>query len=130
MDFFKEHGIISQLTPPETPQLNGVSERRNQTLLDMVRSMVSYMDWPTFLWGFMLQTAAYILNRVPSKSIFTIPYEIWHNKALSFKHVKIWGCPSYIKKLKTDKLEVRSIQDRFIGYPKDSLGYYFYLPAE
>ena len=47
--FLKEHGIISQLTPPETPQLNGVSKRRNRTLLDMVRSMMSYTDLPTFL---------------------------------------------------------------------------------
>ena len=55
----------------------------------MVRSMMSYMDLPTFLWGFMLQTAAYILNRVPSKSISTTPYEIWHGKVPSLKHVKI-----------------------------------------
>ena len=43
-EFLKEHGIVSQLTPPGTPQLNGVSERRNRTLLDMVRSMMSYTD--------------------------------------------------------------------------------------
>nr|GEU49646.1 hypothetical protein [Tanacetum cinerariifolium] len=32
----KACGIIQQLTPPYTPQHNGVSERRNRTLLDMV----------------------------------------------------------------------------------------------
>ncbi|KAK1697773.1 hypothetical protein QYE76_014470 [Lolium multiflorum] len=37
----KKCGILSQLTPPGTPQRNGVSERRNRTLLDMVRSMIS-----------------------------------------------------------------------------------------
>ncbi|KAJ9553556.1 hypothetical protein OSB04_017601 [Centaurea solstitialis] len=35
-----ECGIVSQLTPPHTPLMNGVSERRNRTLLDMVRSMM------------------------------------------------------------------------------------------
>ena len=50
-----------------------------------------------FPWGFTLQTAAYILNRIPSKSVSTTPYEIWHGKAPSLKHVKIWGCPTYIK---------------------------------
>ena len=69
--------------------------------------------------------ASYILNHVPSKSISTTPYEIWHGKAPSLKHVKIRGCPTYIKKLKIDKLDARLIQSRFIGYPKDSLGYYF-----
>ena len=37
----KQSGIVSQLTPPGTPQRNGVSERRNRTLFDMVRSMIS-----------------------------------------------------------------------------------------
>ncbi|GJW35178.1 retrotransposon protein, putative, ty1-copia subclass [Tanacetum coccineum] len=41
LDHLRSRGIISQLTPPYTPQHNGVSERRNRTLLDMVRSMMS-----------------------------------------------------------------------------------------
>ena len=41
LDYLRECGIVSQLTPPRTPQLNGVAERRNRTLLDMVRSMMS-----------------------------------------------------------------------------------------
>ena len=41
-DHFMEHGILSQLTAPRTPQHNGVAERRNRMLLDMVRSMMSY----------------------------------------------------------------------------------------
>ena len=96
----------------------------------MVRSMMSYTDLPISLWGFALHTASYILNRVPSKSISNTPYEIWHGKAPSLKHVKIWGCPAFIKKLKSDKLDVKSIKGRFVGYPKDSLGFCFYLPAE
>ena len=93
----------------------------------MVRSMMSSTDLPTFLQGFALQTAAYILNRVLSS---TTPYEIWHGKAPSLKHVKIQGCLASIKKLKIKKLDAKSIQGWFIGYPKDSLGYYFYLPTE
>ena len=96
----------------------------------MVRSMMSYTDLPISLWGYALQTACYILNRVPSKSVATTPYEIWHGRTPSLKHVKIWGCPAFIKKLKTDKLDVKSIKGRFVGYPKGSLGYCFYLPAE
>ena len=37
----KQHGIVSQLMPPGTPQRNGVSERRNRTLFNVVRSMMS-----------------------------------------------------------------------------------------
>ena len=49
---------------------------------------------------------------------------------VSLKHVKIWGYPAFIKKLKSDKLDAKSIKGRFVGYPKDSLRYCFYLPAE
>ena len=107
-----------------------VSEWRNRTLLDMVHSIMSFTDLPEFLWGYCLMTAIYVLNRVSSKTIPTTPYEIWHGKAPSLKHVKIWGCPAFIKKLKSDKLDAKSIKGRFVGYPKDSLGYCFYLPAE
>ena len=41
VDYLKNCGIVSQRTPPGTTQLNGISERRNRTLLDMVRSMMS-----------------------------------------------------------------------------------------
>ena len=95
--------------------------------MDMVRSMTSYTDLPISLWGFVLQTTSYILNRVPSKSVATTPYEIWNGRKPSLKHVKIWGCPTFIKRLKSDKLDVKLIKG---GYPKDSLGFYFYLPTE
>ena len=47
----KQCGIVSQLTPPGTPQRNGVSERHNRTLLDMVRSMMSLTDLPLSFLG-------------------------------------------------------------------------------
>ena len=52
-------GIVSQLTPPRTPQCNGVLERRNRTLLDMVHSMMSFADLPLSFWGYALETAAF-----------------------------------------------------------------------
>ena len=45
-DHFLEHGTLSQLKAPRTPQHNGVAERTNMTLLDMVRSMMSYSSLP------------------------------------------------------------------------------------
>ena len=127
LDYLKDNGIVSQWTPSGMPQLNGVSEWRNRTLLDMVRSMMSFTDLPEFLWGYCLMIAIYVLNRVPSKTVPTTPYEIWHGKKPSLNHLKIWGCPAHVKRQQTDKLEFRSFRARFIGYPKESLGYYFYI---
>ncbi|GJU11291.1 retrotransposon protein, putative, ty1-copia subclass [Tanacetum coccineum] len=67
---------VSQLTPPRTPQLNGVTERRNRTLLDMVRSMMSQATLPISFWGYALETAAHILNLVPTKKVSKTPFEI------------------------------------------------------
>ena len=66
LTYLKENGILSQWTPPMTPQLNGVSERRNRTLLDMVRSMTSFATLPMYFLGLDLVIACYILNRVSS----------------------------------------------------------------
>ena len=59
----KQCEIVSLLTPPGTPQCNGVSERHNRTLLDMVRFMMSLTDLPLSFWGFALETAAFTLKK-------------------------------------------------------------------
>ncbi|MBY3556061.1 DDE-type integrase/transposase/recombinase, partial [Modestobacter lapidis] len=51
-DHLKNCGIVSQLTPPGTPQLNGVSERRNRTLIYIVRSLMSHTHLPLSFWGY------------------------------------------------------------------------------
>ena len=60
--FVKDNDILAQLTPPYTPQMNGVSERRNHTLLDMVRSMMSFLKLLISLWGYALETAVLVLT--------------------------------------------------------------------
>ncbi|GJS59033.1 zinc finger, CCHC-type containing protein [Tanacetum coccineum] len=62
-----DHGIIAHRTPPYTPQHNGVSKRRIRTLLDMVRSMMSQTTLPKSFWDYALETAACILNMVPTE---------------------------------------------------------------
>ena len=64
----KQCGIVLQLTPPGTPQHNGVFERHNRTLLDIVQSMMSLTNLPLSFWGYALETATFTLNRAPSKN--------------------------------------------------------------
>ncbi|KAL0451190.1 UNVERIFIED_CONTAM: Retrovirus-related Pol polyprotein from transposon TNT 1-94 [Sesamum latifolium] len=51
-------------------------------------------------------------------------------QACSYKYLRVWGSPAYVKRLVGDKLDSRSSLCRFIGYPKETAGYYFYDPAE
>ena len=76
LDYLKKYGIVSQLTPPRTPQLNGVAERRKRNLLDMVRSMMSRASLPISFWGYALETATHILNLVPTKKVAKTPHEM------------------------------------------------------
>ena len=55
----KQCGIVSQLTPPGTPHHNGVSERHNRTLLDIVQSMMFLTDLPILFWNHALETATF-----------------------------------------------------------------------
>ncbi|GJW76150.1 zinc finger, CCHC-type containing protein, partial [Tanacetum coccineum] len=133
LDHLKDHEIIAHRTPPYTPQHNGVSERRNKTLLDMVRSMMCQTTLPKSFWDYALETAARILNMVPTKKVEKTPYEVWHGQAPKLSYLKVWGCEALVKRdtlTKPDKLEPRSIKCIFIGYPKETIGYSFYYPPE
>ena len=122
----KQCGIVSQLTPPGTPQRNGVSEHRNRTLLDMVRSMMSLTDLPLSFWGYALETATFTLNRAPSKSVKTTLYELWFSSKPKLSFLKVWSCDAYVKKFHLDKLKPKSEKCVFVGYPKVTVGYSFY----
>lgn len=67
--FLQEEGIIAWYTMLGTPKQNGADERRNQTLMDMVKSMISNSSLPLNLYKKALKTVMYILNWVPSKVV-------------------------------------------------------------
>jgi len=129
--FLKECEIVPQYTMPDKPSMNSVAKRRNQTLKDMVRSMISHSTLPESLWGEALKTAVYILNRVPSKAVNKTSYELWTNKRLNLKHLHIWGCPAEARPYKSHvrKLDLRTISRYFVGYEERSRGYKFYDPT-
>ncbi|GJZ46447.1 putative RNA-directed DNA polymerase [Tanacetum coccineum] len=130
-DFCKDHGIINQYTMSGTPQQNGVAEKRNRTVMDMVSSMLANSKFPEFLWTGALKTATHILNRVPSKSVPKTPYEIWTRRKPSLRYLRVWGCLAEAKLYnpQSRKLDLKTISCFFIGYPERSKGYRFYCPS-
>ncbi|RVX20257.1 Retrovirus-related Pol polyprotein from transposon TNT 1-94 [Vitis vinifera] len=129
--FLQEHGIVAQYTMPGSPDQNGVAERRNRTLLDMVRSMLSSSKLPKFLWTEALKTAVYILNRVPTKAVPKTPFELLKGWKPSLRHMRVWGCSSEVRiyNPQEKKLDPRTISGYFIGYAEKSKGYRFYCPS-
>ena len=112
------------MTASGTPQQNGVAERRNRTLLDMVRSMMSYSTLPISFWGYALNTAMYLLNLGPSKTVPKTPVELWNRRKPSMRHLHIWGCPAHVLKGKSDKLQSKIEVVFFVGIQKELLEVY------
>ncbi|GKA17687.1 retrotransposon protein, putative, ty1-copia subclass, partial [Tanacetum coccineum] len=69
----------------------GVSERRNHTLLDMVRSMMNLTTLPLSFWDYTLEFATRILNMVPTKKVDKTLYELWYGKVPNLSYLKVWG---------------------------------------
>ncbi|GJV64603.1 retrotransposon protein, putative, ty1-copia subclass [Tanacetum coccineum] len=120
-DYLKACGIIQQLNHPYTPQHNGVSERRNHTLFDMIRSMMNLTTLSLSFWDYTLKSTTRILNMVPTKKVDQIPYELWYGKLPNLSYLKVWGCEALMKRDTPDKLQQRSVKSIFIGYPKDNM---------
>ncbi|GJY21175.1 retrovirus-related pol polyprotein from transposon TNT 1-94 [Tanacetum coccineum] len=73
-----ESGIARHLTVAGTPQQNGVAERMNRTLMDKVRCLLIQSGLPKTFWAEATCTAAYLINRSPSRAIEKkTPMEMW-----------------------------------------------------
>ena len=116
---------------PGSPDQNGVVERRNRTLLDMVWSMLSSSKLPKSLWTEALKTVAYILNRVPTKAVSKTPFEFFKGWKSSLRHIRVRRCSSKVRVYNPQerKLDPRTISRYFIGYTERSKSYKFYCPS-
>ncbi|GBN19276.1 Copia protein [Araneus ventricosus] len=128
-DFLKEQGIVHQLTVPYSPQQNGVSERKNRTLIEMTRCLLSEANLPQRFWAETAMTATYLQNRLPTKPKRKTPYELWTNHKPNLSHIRVFGCKAYayIQKQKRGKLDSKAVEGIFLGYDYRSKGYRIYL---
>ncbi|GJZ37710.1 retrotransposon protein, putative, ty1-copia subclass [Tanacetum coccineum] len=77
-----------------------------------------------------LESATRILNMVPTKKVDKTPYELWYGKVPNMSYLKVWGCEVLVKWDTPNKLQQRSVKCIFIGYPKETMSYYFYFPPK
>ena len=77
VDLCAQHGIIHETTTPYSPQSNGVAERKNHTLKEMMNAMLISFGLPQNMWGEAILSANYLLNKGPKKKPKKTPYELW-----------------------------------------------------
>ncbi|CAL8992660.1 unnamed protein product [Prunus brigantina] len=133
--FFCAQGIIHQTTTPFTPQQNGVSKRKNRHLLEVARSLILDMSIPHHFWGHVVMSAAYLVDRTPSRVLdFRTPYNVFgdHVSPISVSKLppKVFGCVAYVhvyshQRSKLDHCALRCV---FIGYFSTQKGYKYYHP--
>ena len=129
--FCTQQGIRHQTTPAYTPQLNGVAERKNRTILDMARSLLKAKKLPKQYWAEAVSCAVYLLNRCPTKSLQgVIPEEAWSGHKPSVTHLRVFGCVAYAKipDARRRKLDDKSEKCIFVGYGERRMGYRLYNP--
>jgi hypothetical protein len=131
-DFLQSSGIHRELTQAYTPHQNGVSERKNRTLLEKARSMFLEAHTPRFLWAEAVNTANYLTNRSPTRANGGVsPYQRLYKKPPSLHHLRIFGCVVFVHQPDEyrTKLEPKSRKCLLLGYSEDTKGYRCYDPT-
>nr|KYP56919.1 Retrovirus-related Pol polyprotein from transposon TNT 1-94 [Cajanus cajan] len=129
--YCEESCIEHQLTTPYTPQQNGVSERKNRTIMEMVRCMLHEKGLPKEYWAEAANTAVFLLNRLPTKAVDgKTLFEVWYGYKPFLKNFKVFGCLcfTYVPQIKRDKLDKKAEPGVFVGYSSVSKDYTILQP--
>ena len=124
--YLKECGIRHQFTCANTPQQNGVAERKNRHLAEICRSMLHAKNVPGRFWVEAMKTVAHVINKLPQPRLgFISPFETLWNMKPTVSSFRVFGCVCYVcvpshLRSKFDKKAIRCI---FIGYDNQRKGW-------
>ena len=116
--FCNERGIIQQFSAPYVPQLNGVIDRKNRTLIEAARTMLADLSLPIQFWNEVVANACYTLNRVLIvKRHGKTCFELLQNRKPKLKYLERFGAPCMmLKKHEQGKFIEKVEEGYFLGY--------------
>ena len=118
-DILRQNGISYEPSAPYTQNQNGVSERMNRTILEKARSMLMEARLPESFWAEAVNTAVYLHNRSPTRSLEgKTPYEAWNGTKPDLSNLRVFGCDAYlhVSEEKRTKLESKALKCVHLGY--------------
>ncbi|KAL0293568.1 UNVERIFIED_CONTAM: Copia protein [Sesamum angustifolium] len=123
----EDKGIIRHLTIPYTPQQMGLQRGEIEHFWKWP-DMIAQGNLPISFWGDAILTASYILNHVPSKSVPSTPYELWHGRKPNLEGLRPWGSAGFVHSTshKYGKLGHKANKLIFIRYREYSKSYVMY----
>ncbi|CAI7910611.1 unnamed protein product [Closterium sp. NIES-54] len=129
-DFCRGEGILQSFTLPDSPQQNGIAERRIGLLMEVARTSMIHAAAPHFLWPFAVRYAAHQLNLWPRVSLpETSPTLRWTREVGDASVFRIWGSRPILRDTLADKLSPRGIPCVFLGFVPDAPSWQFYHPT-
>jgi len=122
--------ILHNFSAPRTPQQNGVVERKNRSLEELARTMLSESTLPKYFWADAVSTSCYVMNRVLIRPILKkTPYELFNGRNPNINHLRVFGCSCFVLnngKENLGKFDEKEDLGIFIGYSLTSHAYRVY----
>ena len=126
--FLCSKGIIFQCTVPRCPQQNGISERKNRTLLEAIRTTLMYRNLPKYLWAEALHYANDTFNAIPHDTNLQSPRDIFYDISSNHEFIEFGTRVCFISNPQgRSKLDERGIFGRFVGYDHNSKGFRIFI---
>lgn len=123
--YLKSEGIEFQCTVGYAPQQNGIAERKNRSLVEAARTMLSDSGLAKCWWAEAINTANYVQNNTFSSVLNCSPYEKLFGESPKMNDLHKFGEPVYAKipDVKRRKLDDKAEKLVFVGYDMISNGY-------
>ncbi|CAI7885043.1 unnamed protein product [Closterium sp. NIES-53] len=129
-EFCCGEGILLSFTLLDSPQQNGIAERRIGLVMEVAHPSMIHAAAPHFMWPFAVRYAAHQLNLLPRVSLpETLPTLRWTGKVGDASVFRVWGSRAFVRDTSADKLSAHAISCVFLGFSPDTPGWQFYHPT-
>ena len=124
--FLASHGISHMTTPPHTPELNGISERKHRHIVETGLTLLSTASMPKEYWSYAFATAVYLINRMLTPVLGNeSPYVKLFGQPPNYLKLRIFGCLCFpwLRPYTAHKLDNRSVPCVLLGYSLSQSAY-------